>query len=80
MRLSSLYQLYRERYYVYEHYIDGNLFYIGKGQGGRAVDFLARNDDWKKVVDGRYGDVEVKIIKGFENEYEALSFESKLLK
>ena len=79
MRLSSLYQLYREKYYVYEHYIDGNLFYIGKGKGGRAVEFWARNDDWKRVVDGRYGDVEVKIVKGFEDESEALLLESKLL-
>ena len=80
MRLSSLYQLYRKKHYVYEHYLDGDLIYIGKGQGGRAVEFWARNDEWKRVVNGRYGDVEVKIIKGFEDESEALLFESKLLK
>lgn len=80
MRLSSLYQLYRKKHYVYEHYIDGDLIYIGKGQGGRAVDFWGRNDEWIRRVDGRYEDVEVKIVKGFEDETKALLLESKLLK
>lgn len=80
MILSNLYQLYRKRYYVYEHYIDGNLFYIGKGQGGRAVEFWSRNDYWKRLVNGRYGDIEVRIVKVFEDESEAILLESKLLK
>lgn len=80
MRLSSLYQLYRKRHYVYEHYIDGNLIYIGKGQGGRAVDFWGRNDKWIRIVDGRYEDVEVKIVKGFEDELEAFAFEYELIR
>lgn len=80
MRLSSLYQLYRKRHYVYEHYIDGDLIYIGKGQGGRAVDFWGRNDEWIRRVDGRYEDVKVKIVKGFEDESEAFALEYELIR
>ena len=72
-------ELYKKKYYVYKHYIDGNLFYVGKGKGTRALDFLARNKSWKNKVKGRYGDVEVVIEKSFDDEIEALTLESELI-
>ena len=72
-------ELYKKKYYVYKHYIDGNLFYIGKGTGTRALDFLSRNKSWKNKVKGRYGDVEVVIEKSFDDETEALILESELI-
>lgn len=63
-------------YYVYKHYLDGELFYIGKGQKGRCFEFDNRGTAWKNFVDGREKEVLVDIAKAFSNENEAYNFES----
>lgn len=63
-------------YYVYKHYLDGVLFYIGKGQKGRCFEFDSRGPAWKNFVDGRESEVLVDIAKAFSNENEAYNFES----
>lgn len=40
-------------YYVYEHYLDNKLFYIGKGSGKRCFHYRDRSKRWNKVVGGR---------------------------
>lgn len=63
------------KYYIYEHYLDNKLFYIGKGSGGRAFDLLSRSHLWKTKVLGRESEVEIKIIAGFHDNGHAESFE-----
>lgn len=69
--------MYDKKYYVYEHYIDGNLIYIGKGRGARALEFNYRPSRWKNVVRERYDEIEVKIIGTFDDEKKALEYEAK---
>lgn len=62
-------------YYVYEHYLDGKLFYIGKGTKDRCLVLKGRSEDWDNHVDGRENEIFVDIIKTFELEEDALDFE-----
>lgn len=41
-------------YYVYGHYTNNELFYIGRGKGKRAWDKYSRNSYWKNIVN-KYG-------------------------
>ena len=68
-------KLYKSNYYIYEHYLDGKLFYIGKGNGKRAIDFSQRSEMWKTKVNKRETDIEVKIIAHFYDNVYAKAFE-----
>lgn len=65
-----------EGYYVYKHYLDGKLFYIGKGRGLRCFEFKNRGSAWKNYVDGREDEVLVDIVRYFDSENAAFNFES----
>lgn len=43
-------KMYEKKYYVYTHSLDGVLFYIGKGQGTRCLEFYRRSDNWSKYI------------------------------
>ena len=62
------------RYYVYEHYADGELFYVGKGCDWRWKDSTGRNDEWFKVAEAA-DRVEAKRIAWRESEVDALNME-----
>lgn len=71
--------MYIKKYYVYEHYLDGNLIYVGKGSGSRAVTFYKRNKKWKEIVGNRCSEIEVKIIESFDCYRKAELFEANLI-
>lgn len=69
------------RFYVYEHYgkTTGELFYIGKGTGGRCDSSRDRNVHWHKRVEEEGGFYAVIVKDGLYNE-DALARESHLIK
>lgn len=67
-------------FYVYEHYIDGELFYIGKGQNDRAIVYEDRTPGWNKKVNGRIDDVRLKFVAYFDNNKDAENFERDHIK
>lgn len=71
--------MYEKEHYVYEHYLDGNLIYIGKGSGSRAVTFTQRNRKWKEIVGNRCSEIEVKIIESFDCYEKAELLEANLI-
>jgi len=72
----------KRRYYVYVH-IDqeGNVFYVGKGTGGRGWEAgeKQRHTLWHRYVEKFNGMFEVKIIEEQLNENEAEFLEQKLM-
>lgn len=66
-------------YYVYFHYLDGEVFYIGKGSGLRCLEFKGRSKAWVDFVDGREDEVCVFINRAFSCESEAFNYESKAI-
>jgi hypothetical protein len=67
------------RFYTYIHKKKdtGEVFYVGKGCGKRAFDFVARNIYWK-FISKKHG-VLVEIIKMFDLEKEAFDHEKQLI-
>jgi hypothetical protein len=66
-------------FYTYAHYTpQGRLFYIGKGQGGRAHSKLGRNRYWHRVTI-KYGKPNVQILANWDTEQEAFSHEVLLI-
>lgn len=80
METKNINKLYKNKYYVYRHLIDGKIFYIGKGSGTRAVDLKNRSKKWNDFAGEDLDLVEVEIIKTFDCEKEAYSYERKLIK
>lgn len=76
------FHVYPSKFYVYCHCRpDGELFYIGKGQGNRARDFSSgRTKHYKNIV-AKYGGRQI-IVRLFpcETEAEAFALEIKLIK
>lgn len=62
-------------YYIYKHYLNNELFYIGKGSGPRAFNFKSRSKEWLEFVDGRFDEILVDIDKTFTLESKALLHE-----
>lgn len=64
-------------YYTYAHVRPdtGNIFYVGKGKGGRARSVYDRNDHWHNVVNKNGGKFEIRILNWFKNEKDALESE-----
>lgn len=67
-------------HYVYEHSLDGEVFYIGKGIKNRACDLISRSPLWIEYVNGREREVSVEIVALFENDKNALMFEESLIR
>ena len=60
-------------YYVYVHYIEDEIIYIGKGCKNRATKFDGR-------AYGRNDITNIEILKRFEDEDEALAYEEEMIK
>jgi hypothetical protein len=66
-------------FYTYAHYTpEGRLFYIGKGQGGRAYNFCDRNKYWHNFVQ-KHGKPTIEILANWDTEEEAFSHETLLI-
>ena len=71
-----------KKFYVYVHYYGsgrkvGKPFYVGKGQGRRYKETDKRNNFWKNIV--KKYDYTHLIVKRFDNEEDAFSYEIKLI-
>lgn len=71
-----------EDYYVYEHELLDEVFYVGKGKGDRAFNLTpeSRNKMWREIVEGRIEQVKVRIVGRFANEHDAFMFEKAKIK
>lgn len=78
MNKKELYNINENCYYVYEHILDGKVFYVGKGKGNRIFD-LERNESWVKLTEGNLHKVEFSIKGYFFDEKDAYAFEQLLI-
>lgn len=70
-----------DKWCVYHHTHNGQVFYIGVGQIDRAFNLMGRSGRWLVFVDSIDGQYVVVIDKWFETREEALEFEqSQILK
>lgn len=69
----------KDKYYVYEHWIDGVCFYVGKGRKRRPFELKSkRNKLWNEIVCGRYDEIKINVIKEFDTNKEAIQYETEL--
>lgn len=71
-------------FYVYRHYYYNDngkeiTFYVGKGQGMRALSESGRSDLWVERVQKLKGLYHIDIVDFFDSEEKALDFEKKLI-
>lgn len=71
-------------YYVYRHYYYNDkgkeiTFYVGKGQGTRALSENNRSDLWNERVSKLNKMYFIDIVEFFDNESDALKFEKELI-
>ena len=70
-------ELDKNKYYVYEHWLDNKCFYVGSGNYKRPFWFY-RQEAWHDHVGDRKDEIDVKIIQAFETRLEAYDFEKAL--
>lgn len=75
--MNELYQI-DENYYVYEHWLNGQVIYVGKGKERRAVE-LRRNNYWKETVKDDFFNLKVVIKAYFKDEKDAIDYEKILI-
>lgn len=72
-----------DKYYVYEHSINGQFFYVGSiwvfSNPVRAYETIKRNKEWHKFVNKNNGKFDIKIVKYFETSKEAVQYEHQLI-
>lgn len=76
--MDNMYVINEDYYYVYEHWLDGKVVYVGKGKGDRALK-ASRNKFWKDVVKDNLFNVDVVIKAYFKDERDALDYEESLI-
>lgn len=67
-----------DKYCVYTHSIDGDIFYVGQGLSDRPFDHRSRNNAWKAITAGA-GAITVEIVDWYETVAEALEVEKNLI-
>lgn len=77
--MSKSIVVYLDKYCVYTHSVEGEIFYVGKGTGSRPFSHELRNDAWKAIASG-VGKVEINIVDWYENEDAALEVEKVLIR
>lgn len=75
---NNMYIINKDYYYVYEHWLDGKIIYVGKGRGGRALR-TSRNDFWKDVVKDKLFNLDIVVKAYFEDEKDAIDYEESLI-
>lgn len=63
------------KYYVYEHSLDGRIFYVGHGCGNRAWNVKSRSNRYKNYIKERYDDIEVTIVQDNLTKEQAMGLE-----
>lgn len=76
--MDKLYDVNDNYYYVYEHWLNGEVIYVGKGKGDRAF-HNKRNELWNDKVKGNFKFLEVKIRGYFKEEQDAFDYEEMLI-
>lgn len=76
--MDNVYIINEDYYYVYEHWVDGKVVYVGKGKGDRALK-ASRNKFWKDVVKDNLFNVDVVIKAYFKDEKDAIDYEKSLI-
>ena len=64
-----------ERYYVYEHWLDGKCIYVGHGNENRIAHLGRSNKNHRKLIKGRRKEVEVVIHAIYHNKRLAATME-----
>ncbi|PFM65851.1 hypothetical protein COJ48_04120 [Bacillus cereus] len=67
-----------KKYYVYTHELNGEIIYVGKGSGTRATYFSNRSTLWKNIVGDNIESLNINVVKYFDDENEAYTYEEKL--
>ena len=73
-------KIHAHKHYVYEHRINGVMFYIGKGNSGRVMQATGRNPKWRERVSANGGEFEACIVGVFDTAKEALDAENALIR
>ena len=66
-----------KEYCVYQHKIDGDVFYVGCGDMVRPYNLSARTMKWKKITEGKK--VNVCIVKEFKYREDAEKYEIEMI-